>query len=93
MAEPSSSGPVIYVSMNYRLTGFGFMPGQEVKAAGVGNLGLQDREFLSSLQVFFSEVVIEREAFRWIQKYIGQFGGDSTKVTMCVSSSFLCCEA
>ena len=46
--------PVIYVSMNYRLTGFGFMPGKEVKAAGVGNLGLQDREFLlSSLQVFF----------------------------------------
>ncbi|KAF8964270.1 Alpha/Beta hydrolase protein [Flammula alnicola] len=34
--------PVVYVSMNYRLTGFGFLPGQEVKNAGVGNLGLQD---------------------------------------------------
>ncbi len=36
--------PVIYVSMNYRLTGFGFLGGQEIKDAGVGNLGLQDRK-------------------------------------------------
>jgi hypothetical protein len=28
---------------NYRLNGFGFMPGKEIKDAGVGNLGLQDR--------------------------------------------------
>ncbi|CAA7261544.1 unnamed protein product [Cyclocybe aegerita] len=58
--------PVIYVSMNYRLAGFGFLPGKEVKAAGVGNLGLQD----------------QRQAFRWVQKYITQFGGDPTKVTI-----------
>jgi carboxylesterase type B len=58
--------PVIYVSMNYRLTGFGFLASEEVKAAGVGNLGLQD----------------QREAFRWVQKYISQFGGDPTKVTI-----------
>ncbi|KAH9480374.1 Lipase 1 [Psilocybe cubensis] len=58
--------PVIYVSMNYRLSGFGFLPGKEVKAAGVGNLGLQDQQ----------------EAFRWVQKYITQFGGDPTKVTI-----------
>lgn len=25
-------------------TAFGFLPGKEVKEAGVGNLGLQDRE-------------------------------------------------
>jgi len=42
------------------------MAGKEIKAAGVGNLGLQD----------------QREAFRWIQKYIGAFGGDPTKVTI-----------
>jgi len=52
--------PVIFVSMNYRfvhfltskvesltfrsLSGLGFLPGREVKAAGVGNLGLQDRK-------------------------------------------------
>ncbi|KAK1232170.1 hypothetical protein PQX77_004682 [Marasmius sp. AFHP31] len=58
--------PVIYVSMNYRVTGFGFLASKEVKEAGVGNLGLQD----------------QRESFRWIQKYIGAFGGDPTKVTI-----------
>ncbi|KAH8831768.1 Alpha/Beta hydrolase protein [Flagelloscypha sp. PMI_526] len=58
--------PIVYVSFNYRVTGFGFMPGKEIKAAGVGNLGLQD----------------QRLALRWINKYIGQFGGDPTKVTI-----------
>lgn len=58
--------PLVYVSMNYRVSGFGFMPGEEIKAAGVGNLGLQD----------------QRQALRWVQKYIGQFGGDPTKVTI-----------
>lgn len=37
--------PVIFVSMNYRVSGFGFLASKEVKAAGVGNLGLQDREY------------------------------------------------
>ncbi|KAF5315218.1 hypothetical protein D9619_007256 [Psilocybe cf. subviscida] len=58
--------PIVYVSMNYRLAGLGFLPGKEVKEAGVGNLGLHD----------------QREALRWIQKYITQFGGDPTKVTI-----------
>ncbi|KAJ7046422.1 carotenoid ester lipase precursor [Mycena alexandri] len=58
--------PVIYVSMNYRVSAFGFLASKEVRAAGVGNLGLQD----------------QREALRWISKYIGAFGGDPTKVTI-----------
>ncbi|KAI9064593.1 carotenoid ester lipase precursor [Trametes sanguinea] len=58
--------PVIYVAMNYRLSAFGFLGGKEVKEAGVGNLGLQD----------------QREAFRWVQKYIAAFGGDPSKVTI-----------
>jgi len=52
--------------MNYRLSAFGFLASKEVRAAGIGNLGLQD----------------QRQAFRWIQKYITAFGGDPSKVTI-----------
>ncbi|KIJ04426.1 hypothetical protein PAXINDRAFT_22286 [Paxillus involutus ATCC 200175] len=58
--------PVVYVSINYRLNAFGFLASQEVKDAGVGNLGLRD----------------QRLALYWIQKYICAFGGDPTKVTI-----------
>ncbi|KIJ12396.1 hypothetical protein PAXINDRAFT_14722 [Paxillus involutus ATCC 200175] len=58
--------PAVYVSMNYRVSAFGFLASQEVKDAGVGNLGLQD----------------QRLALHWVQKYIGAFGGDPTKVTI-----------
>ncbi|KIJ47329.1 hypothetical protein M422DRAFT_226451 [Sphaerobolus stellatus SS14] len=58
--------PVVYVSMNYRLSLFGFLASQEVKDAGVGNLGLQD----------------QRQALRWVQKYISNFGGDPNHVTI-----------
>ncbi|KAF8645416.1 hypothetical protein AX16_007831 [Volvariella volvacea WC 439] len=58
--------PVVYVSMNYRVSAFGFLAGKEVKEAGIGNLGLQD----------------QRQALRWIQKYISAFGGDPRKVTI-----------
>ncbi|KAI9063823.1 alpha/beta-hydrolase [Trametes sanguinea] len=58
--------PIIFVSMNYRLGVFGFLGGKEVRDAGVGNLGLQD----------------QREALRWVQKYISAFGGDPGKVTI-----------
>ncbi|KAJ7171378.1 carotenoid ester lipase precursor [Mycena filopes] len=58
--------PIIYVSINYRVSAFGFLGGKEVRAAGVGNLGLHD----------------QRESLRWLQKYIPSFGGDPTKVTI-----------
>ncbi|EIN12170.1 carotenoid ester lipase precursor [Punctularia strigosozonata HHB-11173 SS5] len=58
--------PVIYVSFNYRLSAFGFLGGQEVKDAGLGNLGLQD----------------QRLALKWINRYISAFGGDPDKVTI-----------
>jgi len=58
--------PVVMVSMNYRVSAWGFLASSEVKAAGVGNLGLQD----------------QREALRWVQKYITAFGGDPSKVTI-----------
>ncbi|KAI0752385.1 carotenoid ester lipase [Daedaleopsis nitida] len=56
--------PIVYVALNYRLSAFGFLGGKEVKEAGVGNLGLHD----------------QREALRWVQKYISAFGGDPDKV-------------
>ncbi|KAN0139660.1 Alpha/Beta hydrolase fold [Lactarius tabidus] len=58
--------PVIYVSMNYRVSAFGFLASQEVKDARVGNLGLWD----------------QRLALRWVQQYICEFGGDPDKVTI-----------
>ncbi|KAJ7448790.1 carotenoid ester lipase precursor [Mycena latifolia] len=58
--------PIIYASINYRVSAFGFLGGKEVRAAGVGNLGLHD----------------QREALRWMQKYISAFGGDPAKVTI-----------
>ncbi|KAG6902406.1 hypothetical protein C0995_000332 [Termitomyces sp. Mi166 len=48
------------------VSAFGFLASKEVRAAGVGNLGLQD----------------QRQALRWVQKYIEAFGGDPTKVTI-----------
>ncbi|KAM5544433.1 hypothetical protein V8D89_002093 [Ganoderma adspersum] len=58
--------PIIFAAMNYRLNAFGFLGGQEVKDARIGNIGLHD----------------QREGLRWIQKHIGAFGGDPTKVTI-----------
>ncbi|KAI9450245.1 carotenoid ester lipase precursor [Russula earlei] len=58
--------PVILVTVNYRLSAFGFLPGKEVKEEKVGNLGLQD----------------QRLALKWVQTYIKEFGGDPTKVTI-----------
>ncbi|KAI0296557.1 carotenoid ester lipase precursor [Multifurca ochricompacta] len=58
--------PILFVSMNYRLSALGFLPGKEVKKAKVGNLGLQD----------------QRLALKWVQKYISAFGGDPSKVTI-----------
>ncbi|KAH9008696.1 carotenoid ester lipase precursor [Lactarius deliciosus] len=58
--------PVIYVGVNYRLSAFGFLPGKEVRAEKVGNLGLQD----------------QRLGMKWVQTYISKFGGDPSKVTI-----------
>ncbi|KAF2968037.1 hypothetical protein GQX73_g5543 [Xylaria multiplex] len=58
--------PFIFVAVNYRVGGFGFMPGKEILADGAGNLGLLD----------------QRMGLEWVQDNIAAFGGDPTKVTI-----------
>lgn len=62
----SNNMPFIYVAVNYRLNGFGFLPGAEVRANGIGNLGLLD----------------QRLGLKWVADNIGQFGGDPERVTL-----------
>lgn len=58
--------PVMYVAINYRVGGWGFMPGKELQAEGSTNLGLRD----------------QRLGLEWIQENIAAFGGDPEKVTI-----------
>ncbi|GAA5835205.1 hypothetical protein JCM5353_002820 [Sporobolomyces roseus] len=59
---------VVYVSMNYRLNSFGFLPGQQAaddNSTSI-NAGLLD----------------QRMALEWVHKNIASFGGDPDKVTI-----------
>ncbi|KAH8661828.1 putative extracellular lipase [Ilyonectria robusta] len=58
--------PSIVVTMNYRLQGWGFLAGNNVRNQGLLNLGIQD----------------QRLALRWIQDNIATFGGDRQRVTI-----------
>lgn len=62
----SSDMPVIFVAINYRVGGFGFLPGAEILKDGSANLGLLD----------------QRLALQWVADNIKQFGGDPEKVTI-----------
>lgn len=67
--------PVIFVAINYRVGGFGFLAGKELQQDGSTNLGLRD----------------QRMALEWIQDNINPFGGDPTKVVLWVSLPSLTC--
>jgi carboxylesterase type B len=58
--------PFIFVAVNYRVGGFGFLAGKEILADGASNLGLLD----------------QRMGLEWVQDNIAAFGGDPTKVTI-----------
>ncbi|KAJ5886953.1 uncharacterized protein N7473_009627 [Penicillium subrubescens] len=58
--------PFIAVTLNYRLSAWGFISSSEVSGSGNTNLGLRD----------------QRLALHWIQENIAAFGGDPTKVTI-----------
>jgi acetylcholinesterase len=57
---------VIYVAVNYRLGGFGYLPGSEILKNGSANLGLLD----------------QRLGLQWTADTIAKFGGDPSKVTI-----------
>lgn len=63
--------PMIGVSINYRVSAFGFLAGSEVLEAGIANNGFRD----------------QRLALQWINENIASFGGDKTKVTIWGESS------
>ncbi|KAL5362032.1 Alpha/Beta hydrolase protein [Aspergillus floccosus] len=59
--------PIVAVSINYRLGAFGFLTSEELRQAGYkANNGLRD----------------QRVAMEWVQKHIGEFGGDPENVTL-----------
>ncbi|GAA5903990.1 hypothetical protein JCM8208_001753 [Rhodotorula glutinis] len=57
--------PIMFVSVNYRVSSLGFMSSNELRAEGNVNLGLYDL----------------RLALGWLQDNLEAFGGDPSKVT------------
>ena len=65
--EVGDDGPIVFVSINYRLGALGWSSGPSFEAAGgVSNVGLYD----------------QRLALEWVRRYIHLFGGDSDDVTV-----------
>ena len=65
--EIGDDGPIIYVSINYRLGALGWSSGPSFEeAGGVSNVGLYD----------------QRMALQWVRRYIDSFGGDCHDVTV-----------
>ncbi|KAK3904334.1 Alpha/Beta hydrolase protein [Staphylotrichum tortipilum] len=58
--------PYVFVAVNYRVAGFGFMPGKEILSDGSANLGLLD----------------QRMGLEWVADNIAAFGGDPNRVTI-----------
>ncbi|KAJ5094983.1 hypothetical protein N7532_007274 [Penicillium argentinense] len=58
--------PFIFVAVNYRIGGFGFLAGKEILKDGAANLGLLD----------------QRMGLEWVADNIATFGGDPDKVTI-----------
>ncbi|KAH7303225.1 putative extracellular lipase [Stachybotrys elegans] len=56
----------IFVAANYRVNGFGFLGGRQIKEAGSSNLGLLD----------------QRMGLEWVADNIGALGGNPDKVTV-----------
>ncbi|KAG5926473.1 hypothetical protein E4U42_003272 [Claviceps africana] len=63
--------PIIGVSLNYRLSAFGFLGSKEALHAGATNIGFRD----------------QRLALQWVNENIDAFGGSPDKVTIWGESS------
>ncbi|KAL2205771.1 lipase [Sarocladium strictum] len=67
LAEASKQGQdFIFVAVNHRVAGFGFLAGKEILDDGASNLGLLD----------------QRMGLEWVADNIADFGGDPDKVTI-----------
>ena len=65
--EIGEDGPIIFVSINYRLGALGWSSGPSFEeAGGVSNVGLYD----------------QRVALQWVRRYIRSFGGDGDDITV-----------
>ncbi|KAK2072931.1 hypothetical protein P8C59_007253 [Phyllachora maydis] len=62
----SAGKPIVFVAVNYRVSGFGFLGGKEILKDGSANLGLQD----------------QRLGLQWVADNIEAFGGDPERVTI-----------
>jgi carboxylesterase type B len=62
----ANNGGFVAVGIQYRLGAFGFLSSSEVNKFGTINAGIKD----------------QTAALKWVQKYIRQFGGDPTRVTI-----------
>lgn len=62
----SINQPFVFVAIQYRVAGYGFMPGKEIMAEGSGNAGLLD----------------QRMGLEWVADNIAAFGGNPDKVTI-----------
>ncbi|CAN8098299.1 unnamed protein product [Discula destructiva] len=62
----AANKPIVWVAVNYRVNGFGLMPGKEILAEGSANLALRD----------------QRLGMEWVADNIAQFGGDPDKVVI-----------
>ncbi|SPJ86801.1 uncharacterized protein FTOL_11826 [Fusarium torulosum] len=58
--------PFIFVAFNYRVAGFGVMPGKQIIKDGSGNIGLLDH----------------RMGLEWVADNIAAFGGNPNKATI-----------
>jgi carboxylesterase type B len=68
--------PIIALSINYRLSSWGFLYGQAIQDSGNTMNGFRD----------------QRLALHWIQENIAAFGGDPSRVTIQGESSVMCAE-